>query len=139
MENRQKRQNFSRKRLAVIRTLRSTTVHPTAEWVCEQVRKDFPDISLATVYRNLKEFCQEGSAISVGVLGGKEHFDGCTEPHAHFLCQECGAVLDIDTEIVGEDTLQRLQDMIPLEVESTNLLFRGTCPQCAAQKNQHSA
>lgn len=139
METEKKRQNFSRKRLAVIRTLRSTTVHPTAEWVCERVRKDFPDISLATVYRNLKEFCKEGTAISVGVLNGKEHFDGCVEPHAHFVCNECGAVLDIDREFVDDETLLDLQEKIPLHIESTNLLFQGVCPDCEEKLKQQSA
>lgn len=139
MEKEGKRQNFSRKRLAIIRTLRSTTVHPTAEWVCDRVRRDYPDISLATVYRNLKEFCEDGTAISVGVIDGKEHFDGCVAPHAHFACRECGAVLDIETDAVSAELLQKLQERVPLHVESTNLLFQGVCPKCEEKLKQQSA
>lgn len=130
----EKRQNFSRKRQAILTTLQGTTVHPTAEWVHSQLRPKFPDLSLGTVYRNLKEFCKDGKAISVGVLGGQEHFDGCTDPHAHFLCRVCGNVLDIPTQTLGETELAQLAESTGLQVDSTNILFRGVCPACL-QKN----
>src|SRR5699024_11189371 len=46
----------SRKRDAILDCMRSTTCHPTAEWVYQQLKPVFPDLSLGTVYRNLAMF-----------------------------------------------------------------------------------
>ena len=50
----------SRKRDAILACLRSTTCHPTAEWVYQQLKPAIPDLSLGTVYRNLSMFKDEG-------------------------------------------------------------------------------
>ena len=76
----EKRENFSRKRMAILEALQGTTVHPTADWVFSQLKPKYPDLSLGTVYRNLKKFCETGKAASVGVINGQEHFDGNTAP-----------------------------------------------------------
>ncbi len=57
----------SRKRDAILECLRCTTSHPTAEWVYNQLKPTIPDLSLATVYRNLAIFKAEGTIDSVGV------------------------------------------------------------------------
>ena len=49
----------SKKRDAILEKLKSTTSHPTAEWIYLELKKDYPKLSLATVYRNLKSFCSE--------------------------------------------------------------------------------
>ena len=86
----------SRKRDAILECLRCTTSHPTAEWVYNQLKPTIPDLSLATVYRNLAMFKAEGTIDSVGVYNGLERFDFRTDPHAHFICRVCGAVSDIN-------------------------------------------
>ena len=70
----------SHKRDAILECLRCTTSHPTAEWVYTQLKPTIPDLSLATVYRNLAMFKAEGTIDSVGVYDGLEHFDFRTDP-----------------------------------------------------------
>ena len=72
---------FSRKREAILTCLHGTTCHPTAEWVYQQLKPDFPDLSLGTVYRNLSLFRAEGQAISVGTFAGLEHFGSFGAAH----------------------------------------------------------
>ena len=71
-----------RKRNAILECLRSTHTHPSAEMVHEMLREAHPDISLATVYRNLTYFKNQGLATSVATVRGVERFDANTEPHA---------------------------------------------------------
>lgn len=126
----EKRENFSRKRTAILNALRETDCHPTAEWVYDRLRPKYPNLSLGTVYRNLKMFCADGRAVSIGVIGGQEHFDGCVAPHAHFICSKCGAVLDIPKEFFGPEELRMLSQSTGQEVQSASVVFRGICSRC---------
>ena len=130
----EKRENFSRKRMAILNTLQETTVHPTADWVYARLKPPYPDLSLGTVYRNLKKFCETGKAVSVGVINGQEHFDARVEPHAHLVCKRCGAVLDIPEEFFRRDELEKLSARFHIRLESARVVFEGVCPQCEREE-----
>ena len=124
------RVNFSRKREAIYNALHDTTVHPTAEWIYEILKPDYPDLSLGTVYRNIKKFCDSGKARSVGVIRGQEHFDGDTSKHSHFVCSGCGRVLDIFDPLVTEDTVAAIERKHGFRIKGEDILFNGYCPDC---------
>ena len=86
---------YSSRREAIINVLRSVKSHPDAEWVYEKVRKKIPNISLGTVYRNLKELSESGAIVTVETEDDSLHFDADTSPHAHFVCKECGRICDL--------------------------------------------
>lgn len=134
----EKRQNFSRKREAILSTIRSTKVHPTAEWVYQQLKPQYPDLSLGTVYRNIAQFKSDGIIISVGVVNGEERFDGDTRPHTHFICTKCGAVLDIPGEFIGPRISKQVAKENGLQIENCEVLFRGTCPDCLKRQESLS-
>lgn len=121
---------YSRKRLAILEALRSTNSHPTAEWLYQSLKPAYPDLSLGTVYRNLARFREEKLIISVGVVNGQEHFDAVTEPHAHFICRHCGAIIDLDLEAPGMPEQVSLGNRQDLHVESVELVLRGMCVEC---------
>lgn len=125
-----KRENFSRKRQAILEAICGTTVHPTAEWVYQKLKPEYPDLSLGTVYRNLSKFKEDGVIISVGVFNGQEHFDGNTAPHNHFVCSECCDVLDLSEEYVSDGIYDRIAEKYGIKVQSHELVFRGVCRQC---------
>ena len=83
---------YSKKREAILNAIRSTTCHPSAEWIYQTLKPTHPDLSLGTVYRNLVFFQQQGQVQSVGVVNGQERFDGNTAPHEltfYGRCQTC--------------------------------------------------
>ena len=116
--------------MAILNALQETDVHTTADWVYARLKPRYPNLSLGTVYRNLKKFCENGRAVSVGVINGQEHFDGRVDPHAHFVCKQCGAVLDVPEEFFQEEDFVRLSAKYRLQVENARVLFEGLCPQC---------
>lgn len=116
--------------MAILNALQETDVHPTADWVYARLKPRYPNLSLGTVYRNLKKFCENGRAVSVGVINGQEHFDGRVDPHAHFVCKQCGAVLDVPEEFFQEEDFVRLSAKYRFQVENARVLFEGLCPQC---------
>ena len=128
------RENFSRKREAVLHAVEGTKSHPSAEWVYGQLRQEHPDISLATVYRNLKRFCDTGRVRSIGVVNGQERFDADLSPHSHFVCRRCGAVRDIPEMPFPPETLAEIGARYGLTVDSGDIRFTGLCASCAAEE-----
>ena len=104
-----------RKRDAILTCLRSTETHPSAEWIYENVRQEIPDISLATVYRNLALFKEQGMISSLGTVKGIERFDANTAPHVHYICTSCGDVVDLPQITVPEEMKNAILDEITAE------------------------
>ena len=124
-----------KKREAILNCLRSTTSHPSAEWVHAQLKAEYPDISLGTVYRNLALFKEQGLVISVGTVNGVERFDADTEPHVHFFCNECGAVLDLVGLSVPEELNLAAAAETGGQVGTCQLTFSGVCMDCLKSLN----
>lgn len=129
-----KRQNFSKKRELIYNKICSTNIHPSAEWVYNNLKEEYPDLSLGTVYRNLALFKKQGTIISVANVNGQERFDGKTKPHSHFICTECGAVIDIEDESGGNPLDNALSEKYGFTVTHHNLIFYGTCDKCNNRK-----
>ena len=70
--------------------------HPTADVVYRNGRESFPNISLGTVYRNLTLLADIGEIARIRVGDSVDHFDYDTSPHYHFVCSECGCVMDLN-------------------------------------------
>jgi len=119
-----------RKRDAILNCVRCTTTHPSAEWVFEHVRQEVPDISLATVYRNLSLFKDQGLITSLGTVKGVERFDGNTEPHVHFICTSCGCIADLPQISVPEELNAAVSRDSGGRVDSCQLTFTGICGEC---------
>lgn len=124
----------SHKRDAILSCLRSTIVHPTAEWVYRQLKPEIPDLSLGTVYRNLAMFKQTGEVQSLGTVDGLERFDADTAPHAHFICVRCNAVLDAPGIALPATVLNDVGAVTGGRVSGCQLLFFGECSDCLKEK-----
>lgn len=131
----ERRENFSRKREAILAALRGTDVHPTAEWIYQQLKPDYPDLSLGTVYRNLGRFRESGLAASLGAIKGHERFDGDTSPHAHLVCRRCGAVVDVYGALPGKEQLDAVSEMSGCRAESACVTFSGLCKSCISSSD----
>jgi Fur family transcriptional regulator, peroxide stress response regulator len=83
-------------RVAVMRALIASGDHPRAETVFDQVRREYPNISLATVHRTLETLCAIGEARKVTPLHDSARYDGNTAPHHHVVCVACRKIRDID-------------------------------------------
>ena len=118
-----------KKRNAILQCLRSTDAHPSAEMVHQMLRESYPDISLATVYRNLNLFKQQGLISSVCSVHGTERFDAETTPHVHFVCDCCDRVLDLEQITIPEALTHQVDDT-GCRVSGCSLTFTGLCREC---------
>ena len=123
-----------RKRDAILTYLQGTTAHPSAEMVYADLKQQIPDLSLGTVYRNLNLFKEQGLAITVGTVKGVERFDGNTNPHVHFFCTDCGAVLDLPKMDVPQQLVSTAAGQIGGTVEQCQMTFTGLCRDCVPAK-----
>lgn len=127
-------QRHSKKRQTILDCLCSTSSHPTAEWIYERLLPVYPDLSLATVYRNLGQLKKSGIIRSVGIVDGHERFDGKTKPHSHAICALCGEILDIDDMQVSQDVIAAIERSTGYHISEVSLQFKGLCKACRMQK-----
>ncbi|MCR4393097.1 MAG: transcriptional repressor, partial [Dehalococcoidales bacterium] len=106
----------SRQKEAIIAVLRGTDIHPDAEWIYEQVKKQIPSISLGTVYRNLKKLKEEGLVREVKVTPGLSRYDMVPRYHYHFRCEICGRIYDLDESLVDKSLEERIAEKTGFKV-----------------------
>ena len=120
---------YSRQRESIKSYLSKTYDHPTADMVYFYVKQEFPNISLGTVYRNLNLLADLGEATKITAPNGVVHFDGCTKPHYHFCCNDCGKVIDLDLK-EPECILDAAAENFDGIIDSHSIMFYGTCSDC---------
>ena len=119
-----------RKRNAILAGLRESKAHPSAEDLFAILKPQIPDLSLGTVYRNLNLFKQQGLIISVATVDGVERFDANTDPHVHFICNSCNAVIDLEQMQVPDSLTQNAAQCCGGTVDACQLSFTGLCRNC---------
>lgn len=124
------KQRFSKKREAIYACLQATDTHPTADWIYQQLLPSYPDLSLATVYRNLAQMKASGLIQSVGVVAGQERFDAIVTPHTHFVCTGCNLVQDFHEVEVPLELSVQAEAAFGCKITGTSLRFVGLCPRC---------
>ncbi len=122
---------YSRKREAILETLRATKEHPSAEWIYSKLKPQYPDLSLGTVYRNLSLFLKEGNIILIGNVNGQDRYDANTIPHLHFVCDHCGRLLDLDIPDESDKLYDTILSQHHCKVLYHNLVFHGLCEHCS--------
>ena len=121
-------------RSLVLEAVNKLHCHATADEIYNEIIKAHPNISRATVYRNLNLLCETGRLLKVSIPGGSDRFDHTLQNHAHAVCTVCGTVSDVLPQALPllEEFLQ--QDC-GFTVRRMNLVLEGVCPRC----RQHTA
>lgn len=124
----------SKQRDALLTLLKSVTCHPSAEWLYNELKHDFPKLSLATVYRNLSVLCAQGEAIRLDVGDGTVRYDAHTKGHNHFFCKVCKSLSDIGDSEAG-DIDAMLAERYGVSIDSHSFVFYGNCRECNKKLN----
>jgi len=118
---------LTHQRLAVLRFLRNhPDSHATAAEIFQDLRQDYPTLSLATVYSTLELLRNVGQIRELSIRGHPSCYDLADRPHYHLLCRRCGRILDVDIPCpsLDEGALQGHR------VEEVELYLYGTCRDC---------
>lgn len=129
---------MTRQRQCILEELKATQTHPTAEEICQLVRRRLPKISLGTVYRNLEILASCNLIQKLELTGCQRRFDGNVANHYHARCTSCGCVQDLHLEQIrfDEDLLRAATNF---EIFSHRVEFFGLCHNCQRDRKIHQA
>lgn len=119
-------------RLAVLGILAQSRNHPSVENIYQQVRRDFPTTSLATIYKTVTLLKELGQVLELGFADGGSRYDGSRPyPHPHVICTKCGAI--VDPEFSGMAAMaDEMGIKSGFKIDYHRLDFFGLCPRCQA-------
>jgi Fur family transcriptional regulator, peroxide stress response regulator len=110
--------------------LRSTKAHPTANWLYGKLHKEFPNLSMGTVYRNIGILIQQGLINRIAFGSTFDHLDANMKPHYHFICERCKSISDL--EVPPDESLNARPDQaLGFKVSRHEVEFYGLCPKCS--------
>lgn len=120
---------FSKQRELILNEVINSTVHPTADIIYTNLKKEHPELSLGTVYRNLSVLAKNGIISKLSVPNQSDRFDKNVNPHSHYICKKCGDIFDIESNSINTfiDSVSSEKD---LSIESYDIVLYGTCKNC---------
>ena len=119
----------SKQRECIKAFLATRTDHPTADTIYMNIRQEFPNISLGTVYRNLALLSDLGEIMKITTDGGADRFDGNATRHHHFICTKCHRVMDLDMPSI-DGIMETAQQCCTGKIQNYVTHFYGICGDC---------
>lgn len=120
-------------RQAVLRFLIETDSHPTADEIYKALSPQFSNMSVATVYNNLKVFKESGLVKELTYGDAASRFDFETDNHYHVICSECGKITDFHYPRLDE-VESIAQHITSFSVTHHRMEIYGLCPECQSKK-----
>jgi Fur family peroxide stress response transcriptional regulator len=119
----------SKQRERIFELLKGTPSHPTASWIYDRLKGEFPDLSMGTVYRNLNILVEQGLIRKIDFGSTFDRYDANTEPHYHFICERCGSITDLALPI-DNSLHEKVKRSTNFEVNRHRIEFYGLCDRC---------
>ncbi|MEH0839100.1 ISL3 family transposase, partial [Streptococcus anginosus] len=118
-------------RKAVIAYMIRTHEHPSAEKIYSDLLSNFPKMSLATVYNNLKVLVEEGFVEEIKISHDKTtYFDFMGHEHLNVVCEKCGRIADFE-DVDIPDLKREAEEQTGYKITKTQVLMYGICPECS--------
>ncbi len=128
-----KRYKRSKQRERILQLLKETDTHPTADWVYNQLKKEYPKLSLGNVYRNLNILVEQGLIRELNFGSTFDRYDAVTEKHYHFICQKCGNIYDLNVPY-DESADREVEKLTGGKVFFHRKEFYGICKNCLEEE-----
>lgn len=116
-------------RHAILTYLVESMGHPTADDIYRALEPNFPNMSVATVYNNLKMFIESGMVRELTYGDNSSRFDANVSDHHHVICQNCGKIEDFSYPSL-EDVGLEAEKSTGFEVKGLRMELYGLCKSC---------
>ena len=123
---------YSKQRELITQIIKGRCDHPTADMIYGSAREIEPNISLGTVYRNLKQLADDKVILTLETEDKRLHYDGDTSRHSHFICSRCGKIIDLFKPAKTPDEIKDLG----LTVTGEKCVYYGLCADCLDETEQ---
>ncbi|MDG3142169.1 transcriptional repressor [Streptococcus suis] len=132
---RKKHSRITEARKAILAYMIAADHHPSAEQVYKDLSPKYPNLSLATVYNNLRVLVDEGFVSELKVTNDQTtYFDYKGHDHVNVICEVCGKISDLELEI--PDITHEAADQTGYRITKSQFIVYGICETC--QKEQET-
>ncbi len=121
---------LTKQRQAVLRAIRGSDKHLTANEVFDDARRLLPGISFATVYNSLNYLKKAGLIGEIRFGMDANRYDRKLTQHDHAICNDCGKLVDLEMPL-PDGLLEEAADRSKFKPESLEFTLRGLCPECS--------
>lgn len=126
---------YSKQREVIYRIVSNSYSHPNADEVYLEAKKEMPNISLGTVYRNLNSLCDNNLIQKIIVKDDSDHFDKTTDSHYHIICSNCHKITDIFF-LENSKLYETIEKETGYIMKSHNFIFEGICNKCQKKEGE---
>jgi Fur family ferric uptake transcriptional regulator/Fur family peroxide stress response transcriptional regulator len=125
---------LTKQRQTVLRVIRESNKHLTANEVFDDARRLLSGISFATVYNSLNYLKNKGLIGEIKLGTDAKLYDRKLTRHDHALCNNCGMLIDMELNIPTK-LLEEAANRSKFKPETIELTLRGLCPNCCGHEN----
>jgi len=117
-------------RIAICRFAVNSRDHPAVQRIYSEVKKVYPTVSLATVYKTIQILKELGLIQELNFPKGQTRFDSYMEPHINLVCLRCGNITDLDDHTAREITAGIVASA-RFTVTGERFDMYGVCERCS--------
>lgn len=120
-------------RVELVRLIAVSEGHPSAGQLFTKIKRQFPTMSHATVYKTLSLLKEMGQVLEID-LHDDSHYDGNhPQPHPHLICLKCNKIIDGEYSL-DQDSLHRLEQVSGYKILRPQISLYGLCPDCQKER-----
>jgi Fe2+ or Zn2+ uptake regulation protein len=121
---------ITHQRLEILKYLDAHRTHPTADEIYSALKKKNPALSKTTIYNALETLQKNNLVQNLTICGSEQRYDFKDDMHHHFLCKNCGEIIDIEIVCPNLDKMLKHGH----KVEEVHGYFKGICKECLREK-----
>lgn len=120
-------------RVELVRLIAVSRGHPSAGQLYTEIKRQFPTMSHATVYKTLSLLKEMGQVLEID-LRDDSHYDGSRpQPHPHLICIKCNKIIDADVSL-DQESLRSLEQATGYKILRPQISLYGLCPDCKEER-----
>jgi Fur family peroxide stress response transcriptional regulator len=116
-------------RVELVRLIAVSEGHPSASQLYAKIKRQFPTMSLATVYKTLAMLKELNQVLEIDLRDDSRYDGNRPQPHPHLICMKCNNIIDGDVSLDPE-SLRSLERMSGYKILRPQISLYGLCPDC---------
>jgi Fur family transcriptional regulator, ferric uptake regulator len=103
--------------------------HLSAEELADAVQARAPDVHISTIYRNVEDLQRLGVVVHSHLGHGPATYQLATLAHAHFICEDCGAMIEASDELF-RGLAKAAKARLGFAIDPHHFAILGRCASC---------